>query len=195
MVVPLAASANTGPFALGFQPVGTPLGTSTAARLLRKTPPRLVKLPPTKTLLVPAPSDKANTEALATLGFHAVAFPVAGSSAAIRLRAAPPIEPKSPPTYTTDALTAMARTGVCPRQFGPVRSPVVGSKDTNPSRNCAPTLEKIPPAWTLLPATASARTSPLTLAFQPARAWPVSASSAATSIRLCPPAEVKCPPT
>src|ERR1051325_9089713 len=103
MVVPLAASANTGPFALGFQPVGTPLGTSTAARLLRKTPPRLVKLPPTKTLLVPAPSDKANTEALATLGFHAVAFPVAGSSAAIRLRAAPPIEPKSPPTYTTDA--------------------------------------------------------------------------------------------
>src|ERR1043166_5407735 len=90
MVVPLAASANTGPFALGFQPVGTPLGTSTAARLLRKTPPRLVKLPPTKTLLVPAPSDKANTEALATLGFHAVAFPVAGASAPTLLWPAPP---------------------------------------------------------------------------------------------------------
>src|ERR1044072_3052834 len=96
MVVPLAASANTGPFALGFQPVGTPLGTSTAARLLRKTPPRLVKLPPTKTLLVPAPSDKANTEALATLGFHAVAFPVAGSGGAGRVGGPPPHEARPP---------------------------------------------------------------------------------------------------
>src|ERR1043166_8645747 len=116
MVVPLAARAKTGPSALGLQPVGTPLGTSTAARLLRRTPPRLVKLPPTKTLLVTAPSARANTEALPTLGFHAVAFAVTGSSAASRARVAPSTEPKSPPTYTADGLTAMARTAPLDRK-------------------------------------------------------------------------------
>src|SRR5947199_116543 len=83
---------------------------------LRTCPPMLEKRPPAYTVepltaraLTPEPGSLA-------FGFQAVAVPVTASSAALLLRACPPMLVKSPPAYTAEPLTAGVWT--CERAFG-----------------------------------------------------------------------------
>ena len=62
------------------------------------------------------------------VGFQAVASPVVASSAAMRLRACPPMFLNCPATYTVAPFTANARTSRSAAGSQDVASPVVASR-------------------------------------------------------------------
>src|SRR5215211_2385991 len=79
-----------------------PVVRSSAARFARATPPRLVKSPPSHTVV----STGANTRTGAFgCGFQAVAAPPDVATAPPNGRGCPPSVPKVPPTYIVEPLS------------------------------------------------------------------------------------------
>src|SRR5690348_3707430 len=93
-------------------------------------------------------------------GFHGVACPVTGSSAATPLRAAPPMSVKSPHASSVLSVAVSAYT-ISPVGLGfhGSAAPVARSSAARPIRGThGPMLEKRPPAYTVSPETARAST-------------------------------------
>ena len=106
----LIARAPTPPSARGFHAVAAPVLASRAATLSRVAPPMALKEPPTYTVSPRTRNTLAPARSGLGLGSQPVAAPVLASSAAMPMRACPPIESKSPPTYTVSPQTVNALT-------------------------------------------------------------------------------------
>src|SRR5436309_14499645 len=104
---PAGTSRRTVPLAAGFQAVTMPFVASSAAMLLRFTPPRILNCPPTYT--APASADSVVTR-LSAAGFHEVGDPVAAASASRRLRARPATRAKVPAADTVRTVVVWAST-------------------------------------------------------------------------------------
>src|SRR5262249_22752392 len=97
-------------------------------------------------------------------GFHGVAEPVTGSSAARYCLAAPPICVNEPPAYTTPRPSASADTPWSGAGFHASAWPVVPSRAAIPLRAAPPICWNPPAMYTVLPLLTSERTTPPPLA-------------------------------
>src|SRR5262249_11509516 len=121
------------------------------------TAPMVVKLPTANTWLSTA---KARATLLA-LGFQGVASPVAGSSAATRLRSWPPTALSTRPTYSSPPASASENTGPLALGFSAPASPVAASRAAMRLRAWPPMVVKNPPAYTVPQPTTIERMVPL----------------------------------
>src|SRR5262249_39807871 len=165
----------------GFQLVGTPVAASSAAMLLRGSPPTVRKLPPTYT--VDSVANSAPTHGQIVSWQYVMQQSAGPQQSSPQGSQQPNSQQYRSPDQQSTALG-----------FQSVAAPVMRSSAAIQLRGLPPMLRKRPPAYTVLPLTASAMTLPPAFGFQ-AVGCPVAASSAAMPLRACPPTLVNEPPT